>query len=197
MTIEVRAAQADDLVYIDSLQRKNAETLSFYPRSALEREIGKHRIVLALVNNEPAGYLYHGAIAGGSPLRIHQACIQYDLRGSLYGAALVNWLKALAGIARCLSITLRCASDIEANGFWKKMGFQCVSITPGGVRRMRDINNWCLSLEPVLFPLPDLAPSTRVADASLWRRTSKGEMSQFIRGDQLRQYRAVLEKKGS
>ena len=32
MTIEVAPAIASDLTYIDSLQRKNAEQLAFYPK---------------------------------------------------------------------------------------------------------------------------------------------------------------------
>ena len=36
--IEVQPATLADLKYVDHLQRKNAEDLAFYPRSAFERE---------------------------------------------------------------------------------------------------------------------------------------------------------------
>ena len=61
MDLKVRYADTKDLVFIDYLQKKNAEDLSFYPKVVLEREVANERILLALVNNEHAGYLYHGS----------------------------------------------------------------------------------------------------------------------------------------
>lgn len=190
--IEVRPALASDVVYIDSLQRANLEALSFYPKAVFEREVESSRIVLAILNGEPAGYLYHGAL--GPILKIHQACIQYDARGQLYGAQLVSWLVSLCCQANVCSISLRCGSDIAANQFWKAMGFHCQAVTPGGVRRMRDINNWRLDVSPQLFVLP-VEPSDRKQDASLWRKHKDGAQSQFMRGAAMRDYRRALEAK--
>ena len=48
-----------DLVsFVDGLQRKNAEALSFYPRQVFEREQQKGRLFLGMLNGEPCGYLY-------------------------------------------------------------------------------------------------------------------------------------------
>ena len=143
MELEIRYASVDDLVFIDYLQKKNAEELAFYPTQVFEREIDKERILLALVNNQHAGYLYHGSMSVDRPLKIHQACIEYDLRGNWYGAGLVNMLEGLGQMSYISGISLRCGSDIAANRFWDLMGFKCVDIQAGGVRRMRDINVWC------------------------------------------------------
>ena len=94
MDIQVEPAVERDLVYIDHLQRKNAEDLAFYPKQVFEREVLNHRILLARVNGEHAGYIYHGSL--GHQVKIHQACIEYDLRGQLYGAALIRHLIDLA-----------------------------------------------------------------------------------------------------
>jgi GNAT superfamily N-acetyltransferase len=157
-----------------------------------EREIEQARIVLALLNDEPAGYLYHGAF--GPILKIHQACIQYDARGQLYGAQLVSWLVSLCRAANVCSISLRCGSDIAANAFWQAMGFHCQAVTPGGIRRARDINNWRLDITPQLFVLP-VDPSTRKQDSSMWRKHKDGTQSQFMRGAALRAYRKSIEAK--
>lgn len=189
----VRVATDADLKYVDHLQRKNAEDLAFYPKAAFEREVRNQRIVLAEYNAEPCGYLYHGSFRGDD-LKIHQACIEYDLRGQLYGAALVRHVRDLAELFACKSISLRCGSDILANGFWRTMGFVCTEVSQGGVRRLRDINHWRLALEPQ--PLwVTVEPSTRAKDASLWRRNKGDKQSQFMRGDQMRAYRAELEAK--
>ena len=193
--ISVMPATADDLTYIDHLQRKNAEDLAFYPRSAFEREIDNQRILLARVNGEPAGYIYHGALR--QQLKIHQACIEYDLRGQLYGAALIRHLRHLADAAGVQEIVLRCGSDIEANGFWRAMGFHCIAITQGGARRMRDINVWCERLAPGLWDVSKEAvePSSRKKDASKWayaRRQGKSS-SRFLRKGNMREYRQEIE----
>lgn len=192
-SLTVAPATLADLPYIDSLQRKNAEELSFYPMAAFEREVPLMRVLLARVNDEPAGYLYHGALSSPT-CKIHQACIQYDLRGYLYGAALVRQLTDLCNVSGSHAITLRCGSDIAANGFWEAMGFECEAVTPGGVRRMRDINAWRLTLGDALFSIA-VAPSERKQDASLWRATKDGTRSQFMRGAAMRAYRAELESK--
>lgn len=191
---KVRPALENDLKYVDHLQRKNAEDLAFYPRAAFEREIKNQRIVLAEYNAEPCGYMYHGSFRG-EDLKIHRACIQYDLRGQLYGAALVRHIRDLADLFGCTSISLRCGSDIAANGFWKTMGFVCTEITPGGVRRMRDINHWRLALSDNTTGFVGVEPSSKEKDAGLWRRNKGEKQSQFMRGDSILRYReALLEK---
>ena len=193
--MKVDKASRADLLFIDHLQRKNAEDLAFYPKTAFEREIDNGRIILAWVNGEAAGYLYHGAFK--ETLLIHQACIEYDLRGQLYGAALVNFLTTLAEGMDVCTISLRCGSDILANGFWRAMGFVCVSVTKGGVRRMRDINTWHKNLQPILFQPDSVTPSDKKKDASLWtRQKNKGNLSgnRFLRGSALDEYRESLER---
>lgn len=184
--IVIRAATQSDLVYIDSLQKKNAEELAFFPKIVFEREIDNFRILLALVNNEPAGYLYHGAL--GLNCKIHQACIQYDLRGQLYGAELVRNFIRLCDAAGSSSITLRCGSDISANHFWKAMGFYCQAITQGGVRRMRDINNWRYDIQAPLF-ITEVGPSEKAKDASVWAKYKNKDGNSMLRGKALAQYR--------
>tara|TARA_R110000822_G_C15082377_1_gene469794 strand:- start:35 stop:628 length:594 start_codon:yes stop_codon:yes gene_type:complete len=185
--IEVSHATNSDLKYIDSLQKKNAEELSFYPTQVFEREIESKKILLAKINNEPAGYLYHGAFA--PLLKIHQACIQYDVRGQLYGSELIRFLIEICEYQNCLSIKLRCGSDISANFFWQAMGFYCEAVTPGGIRRMREINNWRYDLQPVWFA-EKVFPSNKKQDSSIWRKRDKSQkISQFSRGKRISDYR--------
>ena len=193
MTFITRTANVNDLTYIDHLQKRNAEELAFFPKVVFEREIENRRIVLAEYNAEPCGYLYHGSL--GNICRIHQACIQYDLRGQLYGAALVRDLIAICEASQTSTIKLRCGSDIDANQFWQAMGFVCEAVTQGCVRRMRDINHWVLNIQPQLFFF-ETEPSAKQKDASFWRKRGDLSASGFQRGLGLKRYReAVLAKK--
>lgn len=177
--------------YIDGLQRKNAEALSFYPRQVFEREQEKGRLFLGMLNGEPCGYLYVGA--QGIDVKCHQVCIQYDARRRLYGAAIVAVMEQYASEGRAASITLRCGFDLEANDFWKSLGYSCIAHQLGGVRRMRTINVWRKQLSAELFDTLAIEPAQGVVDASLWRKNKQtGIVTQFVRGKAMRDYRAKL-----
>jgi hypothetical protein len=178
------------LKYVDYLQHKNAESLSFYPKSCLEREIKSGRILLSLLNGEPCGYLYHGALKGVA--RVHQICIQFDLRRKLYGALLVTHFEKLAIKNTARAITLRCGFDLDANQFWKDLGYSCIGIVDGGIRRQRKINIWQKALQP-MFELPVFEPALGKQDASLWRKNKQtGIINQFARGKQLKIYKDII-----
>ena len=204
MELEIKYAQKKDINYIDHLQKKNARDLSFYPLSILERETNNSRVLLALINNQHAGYLFHGSVEAprNGILRIFQACIEYDLRGQWYGAGLVKTLEDLAKIKYVECISLRCGSDIAANSFWRLMEYKCVDIQPGGVRRMRDINVWLKQLNTKkqidLFAeeQKELTPSTKKRDSSFYRKRKKEKKSNImLRGKALLQYRKeILEE---
>jgi hypothetical protein len=176
------------VAFVDQLQRKNAEALSFYPRQVFERESEKGRIFLGLLNNQPCGYLYAGACGGD--VKLHQVCIEYDARRRLYGAHLVGAMESWAENGQSRSITLRCGFDLDANEFWKSLDYRCIGKQAGGVRRMRTINIWRKALQPELLAATDVEPAVGVVDASLWRKHKRvGVVTQFARGRAMDAYR--------
>jgi len=179
------------LMYIDMLQKQNAEALSFYPKQVFEREQSKGRLFLGMLNGEPCGYLYVGS--GGGDVKCHQVCIQYDARRKLYGAMLATVMEQYANDSHAYSITLRCGFDLDANIFWKEMGYNVIKIVDGGIRRMRKINIWRKYLKPQLFDDIYLEPAVGKTDASVWRRHKEtGIISGFNRGNKLKEYRIKL-----
>src|SRR4051812_41097122 len=95
------------LTFVDALQRKNVDALSFYPRQVFEREAERGRLFLGLLNGEPCGYIYTGSGADGI-VRCHQVCIEYDARRRLYGATLVAVMEEAAERMKAHTIRLRC-----------------------------------------------------------------------------------------
>lgn len=183
---QIVKAHPDLLLYVDSLQKKNAEALSFYPKCVFEREAENGRIFLGLLNGQPAGYLYVGA--HGGDVKCHQVCIEYDARKRLYGSSLVQAMEDYA--EGSYSITLRCGFDLEANNFWKAMGYSCIAVQNGGIRRMRKINVWRKSLIQELFQDQIVIPAEGKIDASVWRKNKQtGIVTQFTRGKAMRNYR--------
>lgn len=177
--------------YVDALQKKNAEALSFYPTQVFERESEKGRVFLGLLNGEPCGYLYAGA--HGRDVKLHQVCIQYDARRRLYGAAIAAVMEQYAEDCKATSITLRCGFDLEANEFLGALGYVCIATQLGGVRRMRTINVWRKWLGKELFTTIAVEPAAGKVDASIWRKNkTTGTVTQFVRGKAMQEYRAML-----
>jgi hypothetical protein len=178
-------------MYIDMLQRKNAEALSFYPKQVFEREQKNGRLFLGLLNGQPCGYLYVGA-AGGD-VKCHQVCIQYDVRRKLYGAMIATVMEKYAKDAYSNSITLRCGFDLDANKFWQEMGYNVIRIVDGGIRRMRKINVWRKYLRPQLFEDIYLEPAVGKTNASVWKKHKEtGLVTGFNRGKSLQDYRLKI-----
>lgn len=181
----------DMLVYIDALQKKNAEYLSFYPKQVFEREKDKGRLLLGILNGQPCGYIYVGA--QGKTVKCHQVCIQYDARLRQYGAALVTAMEEYANQGNATSLSLRCGFDIDANKFWQAMGYSVVAIVEGGARRMRKINVWRKQLLPELFETISLEPAVGKTNSSVWRKNKQtGLITGFNRGKSLQQYRQII-----
>lgn len=177
--------------FVDGLQKANAEALSFYPRAVFEREQKLGRLFLGLLNGQPCGYIYAGA--QGRDVKLHQVCIQYDARRRFYGGALVQVMEAYANDGKASTVTLRCGFDIEANDFWRAMGYGVVAVHDGGIRRMRRINVWQKQLSPGLFEPVYVEPERGKTSASVWAKHKQtGIVTQFIRGKRMQQYRALV-----
>jgi GNAT superfamily N-acetyltransferase len=179
------------LKYVDDLQRKNSDALSFYPMQVFEREAQKGRLFLGLLNGQPCGYIYMGAPA--VDVKCHQVCIQYDARRRLYGASLVVAAEDYAQRFNASTITLRCGFELDANDFWQSLGYGVVAKQPGGIRRMRTINVWRKELQPSLFQQLFIEPARGKIDASLWAKHKQtGIVTQFARGRAMSDYRARI-----
>jgi len=139
-------ATIDDLPYVVDLEYKNKESLGFLPKLAIEERVRDRQVILGRLHGEPFGYL----LFDYRPQSVHvlQACIQYDARRRLYGAALYGWALTQwqAGI-----VTLKCAADLDSNLFWRSLGLVCTAVREGGARRKRKINVWVHFLQPESF----------------------------------------------
>ena len=152
--VTVRVALPDDLRYVVSLMRANRESVGGMPEPAIQERIDRGTVLLAEINADPVGYVLYDL--RGGVLRIPQACIQYDARRRQHGEALIRAMLA-RHIDGLREVSLRCAADLEANVFWRDMGFTCVGNVPGGKRRGRTINVWAMWLERKLVSLADVA----------------------------------------
>ncbi len=161
------------LTYIDHLQRQAAEDLAFYPLTTLAEALASGHVVHCTDNDEPAGYLWFGALRGGRDVTIYQAAVDYDSRRRHLGWGMVAELLALGESAGCTGIRLKCASSAESNEFWRAVGFYCTNVTQGGVKRARELNHWRTDIQPMLFLPPVVEPSTKPTDLTAYNRAKR------------------------
>ena len=159
--------------FVDSLQRQAADQVAFYPRSALHGAVERGEIVTSLENGEPCGYLWRGPARPGRDLVIYQAVVHYDLRRRLHGAQMVAAVEELGRQSGCRAIRLRCRASLDANDFWRSLGFICTSTRPGGIRRNGQVNEWRRDLQPFFFDI-GTEPSNEPDDRSLYRPGGHG-----------------------
>lgn len=162
--------------YLDKLQRENADDLAFYPLQTLAEALADGHVIACEDNGEPAGYLWYGALRGGRDLIIFQACVDYDSRRRHLGWGMVAELVAIATAAGCTGIRLKCASSAESNEFWRAAGFVCTRVTPGGIKRGRDINWYRTELQPGLFTFDEVQPSERPIDLTEYNRLKRASV---------------------
>lgn len=151
-----------------SLQRKHTDELGFLPTVALREYAERGQIIPARENDEPIGYvLYFDGRAGKPPakhphqVKLHQVCVQYDARGILHGTQLVREVERRARQNRFATVTAWVASDLEANKFWRAIGYKLTDTRQGGKRRNRIHNLWIhhIGQNHPDFPMPRIANS--------------------------------------
>jgi ribosomal protein S18 acetylase RimI-like enzyme len=152
------------LSYIDKLQRENADDLAFYPLTTLEKALEDGHVITCEDNGEAAGYLWFGAVRGGYDITIYQACVDYSSRRRHLGWGMVAKLVEIGRQMAATGIRLKCASSADSNEFWQAAGFYCTRVTPGGIKRGRDLNHYRTDLQPGLFLPTTVTPSERPID---------------------------------
>ena len=172
------------LNYVDKLQRENADDLAFYPLTTIEKAMADGQVIACYENDEPAGYLWFGAMRGGRDVTIYQACVDYDLRRQNLGFGMVADLIQRAKVSGSTGIRLKCASSAESNRFWQAAGFYCTAVTPGGIKRGRDLNHYRTDVQVPLLLAPQVEPSAKPINLTRYhelKRSKTAMPSRFSR----------------
>jgi GNAT superfamily N-acetyltransferase len=126
----VRLAVPRDLPFVVTLQKAHPAALGFLPRQALREKIRHGQVLIARQSGRRAGFLHHGSLARPE-VRVFQIAVTADARRGGVGRALVDHLLARAAGAGARGVSLRCLSFLDANRFWRSVGFQLHGTEPG------------------------------------------------------------------
>lgn len=137
----------NELDFIVALMKENYEAVGFLTvGSVLDYLHNRSHILIP-----HKGYLLYENPKPYRVLRIAQACVDYDLRERGYGRQMVEQVIAHASTHYASEIILRCAEDLEANDFWRSMGFEHYRTYHPNNARKRAINGWRKIITPGLF----------------------------------------------
>lgn len=138
--VSIRVAGADDLAFIDGLQRTHSQMVGWFPRQQLESYIAKGQVLIAESGStggtpDPLGY----CISSDRYFKRDDCGIVYQLnvapseQRGLIGATLIKAVFDRAPYG-CKLFCCWCAQDLEANCFWESLGFVPLAFRTGARR---------------------------------------------------------------
>ena len=126
----VIAARPSDIPFIVALQKANGHALGFLPRQALAEKVRNGQVLVGWLGGVRAGFLHHGSLARPE-VRVFQIAVAPQVRGRGLGLALVGALLQRAEAAGAKGLSLRCLEALDANRFWRAVGFRLHATEPG------------------------------------------------------------------
>ncbi len=150
--------------YIDRVRRladANRSALGFLPASAYHEAAMKGNLWIATEPNTQTlmGYLLFGGVY--PHLKVFQVYTCPEFRSDGMARTLMEELRKYGEDLNYLTITARVAAELEANKFWKDIGFGIIRQVPGSAKTGRTINIYMLELD-----VPSLIREDRVSFSS-------------------------------
>jgi GNAT superfamily N-acetyltransferase len=136
----VTVALPRDLRFVVMLQKAHPAALGFLSRQALREKIRLGQVLIARQGGQRAGFLHHGSLARPE-VRVFQIAVTPEARRGGVGRALVECLLARAALRGASGVSLRCLEFLDANRFWRSMGFRLHATEPGA---KGTLNVWVL-----------------------------------------------------
>jgi len=143
-SIQIRKATPRHLYQIKKIADANKENIGFVLRPALLEAIQRQEILVAIARNgRILGFVnFHHRL--DEKTTIYELCVKEKHRGNGFGRRLIEAVKAESRALGKQQIQLKCPTEIEANRFYSRVGFQHIAVESGKNRRL---NVWCLRVE--------------------------------------------------
>lgn len=138
----VRKATKKDLDAIKELADSHRSELGFVLRPALARSISREEVLIAENSAGVIGFVeYHHR--EDEQTTLYHIAVRPTHRRKGVGQALVHALRSEAESLGKRRILLKCPTDLPANGFYDRLGFQSVRKEQG---KARNLDVWMLFL---------------------------------------------------
>lgn len=139
--VRVRKAQAEDLDAVKALADANRSCLGFVLRPALADGIEAGWLLVAERGGRVIGFV-HYRHRKDAVTTVYQICVGEEYRRQGIGRMLMTNLLGESLSLGQACVRLKAPADLEANRFYKAIGFRLVRTDPG----RRPINVWEISV---------------------------------------------------
>jgi hypothetical protein len=142
--VRISIATPKNHIFIRDLQRKFDDFIGFIPDEATERELNAGNILMGMINDDDAGFLFvkRSLTSQPSTAAIIQAAVRMDAQRQRVGLELVKKIEDEAIAQGRTILQAACRADLEANSFWKAAGFVAVATKAGGKKFHTEVILW-------------------------------------------------------
>ncbi len=145
LAVTIRDAQSSsDLDWLKALADKHKTQLGFVRRGELHRSIEQKEMLVIEEGGRQRGFVqFHHRRDGQTT--IYNIIVASEVRGQGLGRGLIQALILACQAHGQTTIRLKCPDNLEANKFYKHVGFEWNNREEG---KLRALNVWHLHIEP-------------------------------------------------
>lgn len=156
MEIKLINNESDWIDKVISLGDSSRNTLGFLPKQAFADYAKKNRILIAIENNDLAGYLLFRQ--KGPQIIIVHLCVHLQYRKNGIASALVEHLHSDNKEYYSI-ISLSCRRDYGLDNFWRSLGFMPIAERPGRASNDHTILTTWIRKNPNIIDLFSIVPT--------------------------------------
>ena len=158
---KIAFAQKEDIPAIKALSDANRHQLGFVNRAILEKAVSEQEIIYI-----PEGGFLHFHNRRDMISTLYHLCVAVGYRGRGVGRQLVTRWQEFCQQAGIKKLRLKCPIDLEANGFYARLGFKRIGVEPG---KSRSLILWEKKLVGTLPQTPSFFASLSMGGGDLMR----------------------------
>lgn len=121
----------------------NRHIFSFIRRAAFLDACNEGALIVALMNDEVVGFVRYHHRKLDQQTTLYDICVAESLRGKGIGGKMMTFMLDHCRTLKRQTVLLKCPSHLDANHFYRLVGFTCIDTVPG---KRQNINIWRLNI---------------------------------------------------
>jgi ribosomal protein S18 acetylase RimI-like enzyme len=143
--LEIKPIYTEIIDYVKLIADANRESVGFMTKKKFEEIIKQRRGFVALQNDNVVGFVIYRHRKRDLQTTLSEICVHKDYRQQHIGYELMSMLIKDCKQRNREFIQLKCPVDLEANGFYERLGFKLHTIEKG---KKRQLKVWRLAISP-------------------------------------------------